>query len=131
MTAPGNPKKGDAMEALGNIKPAAIRIPQPAQPVLPAPSQTPTVPVLGDGSAGFDAESADAVRLENLKQAARNAPQPLGNQAFTMFKDANGQVITRFRDTNSGRVTYIPEPTLLRVTNAGSAGAQSLLNITA
>lgn len=119
------------MEALGNIKPVAIRMPQPAQPVLPAPSQAPAISVLGGGDAGFNAEGVETIRLENLKQAARNAPQPLGNQAFTMFKDATGQVITRFRDTLSGRVTYIPEPNLLRIANAGSGGGQSLLNITA
>lgn len=119
------------MEALGNIKPVTIRAPQPAQPVLPAPSQAPSVPVLGGGDGGFDAQSAEALRLENLKQAARNAPQPLGSQAFTMFKDSSGQVITRFRDTNSGRVTYIPEPNLLRLANASAGSAQSLLNITA
>lgn len=79
----------------------------------------------------FDAPGAETVRLETLKQAARNAPQPLGNQAFTMFKDATGQVITRFRDTTSGRVTYIPEPNLLRLANATSGSGQSLLNITA
>lgn len=67
--------------------------------------------------------------MERLRQAARNAPQPLGTQAFTMFKDATGQVITRFRDTNSGKVTYIPEPNLLRLANM-SAGS-GLLNITA
>lgn len=117
------------MDALGNIKPVAVRIPQPAQPVLPAPSQGPVLPVIGGGDAGFDSHGAETVRLENLKQAVRNAPQPLGTQAFTMFKDATGQVITRFRDTNSGRVTYIPEPNLLRM--AGSGGGQSILNIKA
>jgi hypothetical protein len=120
------------MDALGNI-PVAIRIPQPAQaPVLPSPAQAPSLPVIGGGDdhGAFDAEGAEAQRLANLKQAARNAPQPLGNQAFTMFKDATGQVITRFRDINSGRVTYIPEPNLLRLA-AAAGGGQSILNITA
>jgi len=117
------------MDALGNL-PVAIKIPQPAQPVLPAPSQAPALPVIGGGNdRGFDAEGAEAQRLENLRAAARNAPQPLGSQAFTMFKDATGQVITRFRDINSGRVTYIPEPNLLRL--AAAASGRSVLNITA
>lgn len=118
------------MDALGNIQPVTIRIPQTAQPVLPAPSQGPTLPVLGSGSASFDAEAAESQRLEHLRQAARNAPQPLGSQSFTMFKDATGQVITRFRDINSGKVVYIPEPNLLRLANA-SSGGQSILNINA
>lgn len=117
------------MEVLGNVK-IAIRIPQPsAQPVLPVPSQAVALPVIGGGSPGFDADGAEAARLANLRQAARNAPQPLGSQSFTMFKDATGQVITRFRDANSGKVVYIPEPNLLRLANVG--GGQSLLNINA
>ncbi len=116
------------MEAIGNIKPVAIRVPQPAQTVLPDHSQAVPLPVLGGGDSGFDGKSAEELRFERLKQAARNVPQPLGSQSFTLFKDTTGQVITRFRDINSGRVTYIPEPNLL--TLAGS-GSQALLNITA
>lgn len=118
------------MDALGAIKPA-IRMPQPAQPVLPAPSQAPAIDVLGNSDAGFSAQGAEDLRMEKLRQAAHNAPQPLGNQAFTMFKDATGQVITRFRDINSGKVTYIPEPNLLRLAQATQGSGQSLLNITA
>jgi hypothetical protein len=114
------------MEALGNIQPIVIRTPQPAVS-LPAPSQAPALPVLGNSEPSFDNHKADQ-RLERLAQAARNAPQPLGTQAFTMFKDATGQVITRFRDTNSGRVTYIPEPNLLRL---AGGGGRTVLNITA
>lgn len=121
------------MEALGNIKPVVIRAPQPAsQPVLPTASRQPSLPVLGGGSsAEFDAGEAEFARLQALKSAARNAPQPLGTQAVTMFKDSSGQVITRFRDTTSGKVTYIPEPDLLAMTAARNARAESLLNIIA
>lgn len=119
------------MENIGNIQTVAIRIPQHSAPVLPAPSQAPALPVIGGGDHSFDADQAEAVRLENLKQAAHNAPQPLGSQSFTMFKDSSGQVITRFRDANSGKVVYIPEPQLLRLSQASSGGGQSLLNINA
>jgi len=120
------------MEALGNIKQVAIRIPHSAPPVMPDNSQAPSLPIIGSGSGSrADTQNADTMRLERLRQAARNAPQPLGTQAFTMFKDSTGQVITRFRDTDSGRVTYIPEPNLLRLANATAGGGQSLLNITA
>lgn len=117
------------MEVTGNIQQIAVRIPQAH---LPAPASTVELPKpratrQASGSSGQDSET---VRMERLKNAARNAPQPLGSQAFTMFKDATGQVITRFRDTNSGRVIYIPEPNLLRLAGAGS-GSQSLLNIEA
>ncbi len=120
------------MEALGNIKPVTIKVPQAAsQPVLPVRSNAPSLPVIGGGDIGFDAQSAEAVRMENLRQAARNAPQPLGSQSFTMFKDATGQVVTRFRDANSGKVVYIPEPNLLRLASAANGGGKSLLNISA
>lgn len=120
------------MEAIGNIKTVVIRAPQvPSTPVLPAASRQPSLPVLGGGDSAFDAPGAEAARLDALRAAARNAPQPLGTQAVTMFKDQSGQVITRFRDTTSGKVTYIPEPDLLSMTRARAAQAVSLLNITA
>ncbi|MCE2927328.1 MAG: hypothetical protein LW823_06795 [Rickettsiales bacterium] len=101
-----------------------------ASAVLPAPVQSEaSAPVSKDlESVRFDAKVVDARRQEVLINAARNAPQPLGSQVFTMFKDSTGQMVTRFRDTNSGRVTYIPEPQLLRLA-ANTAGSESLLNI--
>ena len=119
------------MENIGNIKTVAIRIPQhSAAPALPKVSQAPALPVIGGGEHSFSTEGAETVRLDNLKQAARNAPQPLGTMSFTMFKDAVGQVITRFFDKATGKAVYIPEPQLLRLAQA-SGGGQSLLNINA
>ena len=121
------------MDALGHIKPVAIRVPQQAsQPVVPSVSSLPVLPAIGSGNDTlFDVQGAEIRRLEEIKAAVRNAPQPLGSQAVTMYKDAAGQVITRFRDTNSGRVTYIPEPDLLRMAEIRAARAESLLNIIA
>lgn len=117
---------------IGSIKPVVSQpVPVKAAAVLPNPSQSQaTVPLLGAGGdqGGFDAQVVEAKRQEVLVNAARNAPQPLGSQVFTMFKDTTGQMVTRFRDTNSGRVTYIPEPQLLRIANAGN-GSDSLVNI--
>jgi hypothetical protein len=112
------------MEALGNIKQIIVRAPQVSQaPVLPTVSRQPSPPILGGGDIGFDPEGAEFARMQALKLAARNAPQPLGTQAVTMFKDTSGQVITRFRDTTSGKVTYIPEPDLLSMTRNRAARA--------
>ena len=80
----------------------------------------------GDGQGGFDAQVAEVKRQEVLVNAARSAPQPLGSQTFTMFKDATGQIITRYREGD--KVTYIPEPQLLRHANV-SNGAEMLVNI--
>lgn len=117
------------MDALGAIKPAApTTLPVKASAVLPAPNSQPSTTSLVQEVVQYDAKMADARRQEALANAARNAPQPLGSQVFTMFKDSTGQIVTRFRDTNSGKVTYIPEPQLLRMAG-NSSGAESLLNI--
>jgi hypothetical protein len=121
------------MDALGSIKPVvSAPVPVKAAAVLPKPvAIQASAPLVGSNATavpGLDTQLVEAKRQEVLVNAARNAPQPLGSQIFTMYKDATGQVITRFRDTNSGRVTYIPEPQLLRIANSGN-GAQSLLNI--
>lgn len=117
------------MDALGTIKPV-VTTPSPVKsaPVLPAPSQSKATVVLPNEVERYDSGQAEARRLEALANAARNAPQPLGSQVFTMFKDSSGQMVTRFRDTNSGKVTYIPEPQLLRMA-ANTGGSQSVVNI--
>ena len=117
------------MDALGSLKPV---VSQPATvrpaPVLPSSSANASLPSiqLGEGSAlmGLDADAAEQRRIDLLANAARSAPQPLGSQVFTMFKDATGQYITRFRDTNTGKVVYIPEPKLLRM--SGNSGSSAL-----
>lgn len=120
------------MDALGTIKPVvSTPLPVRSAPAAPNPSTAsvpmPTIKGGGESLVGFDSQVAEARRLEALRNAAQSAPQPLGNQTFTMFKDVTGQYITRFRDINSGKVTYIPEPQLLRL--SASKGADSLVNI--
>ena len=116
--------------ALGNIKQIIVKAPQVSQaPVLPTVSHQDLQPILGGGDIGFDPQGAEFARIEALKSAARNAPQPLGSQSFTLFKDVTGQVITRFRDADSGRVVYIPEPNLLKLANLSDS--HGILNITA
>ncbi len=65
-----------------------------------------------------------------MQQASQDAANiyVVSDQRFTIFKDATGQYITRFTSLRDGKVTYIPEPQLLK--SAGSyAGAT--LNIKA
>jgi len=119
------------MDALGSIKPV-VSSPKSvkADAVITKPAQAQSLPKIGgSGQSGYDVEAADAKRQQVLVKAARNAPQPLGSQVFTMFKDTTGQMVTRFRDTNSGKVTYIPEPQLLR--QAAAAEGNALVNINA
>ena len=121
------------MDALGSIK-SVVSSPKPVKTdtVIAKPVQAqPLLKIGGDGQGGYDAQAVDAKRQQVLVRAARNAPQPLGSQVFTMFKDTTGQMVTRFRDTNSGRVTYIPEPQLLRQAAATEGNADALVNINA
>ena len=119
------------MDALGAIKPV---VPQPvaarAPQVLPSIPSVPALPSIGGGAeqVGFDAQGVETKHTETLIRAAQSVPQPLGSQTFTMFKDVTGQMVTRYRDQNSGKVTYIPEPQLLRLARMTS-GAESLVNI--
>jgi hypothetical protein len=120
------------MDALGNIQSVILPAPKvQAAAVLPDNSANagPSIQLGGTTAADVDlqAGAVEARRVEILRNAARNAPQPLGSQVFTMFKDNTGQMITRFRDQNTGKVTYIPEPDLLNMTRASAA--DSLVNI--
>lgn len=121
------------MDALGTIKPVVSQpAPVRSAPVLPTPQANASLPsiTMGRGGAsleGFDPQAAEQQRVETLMRAARSVPQPLGSQTFTMFKDGTGQYITRFRDMNTGKVTYIPEPEVFRM--SAGAGAQALVNI--
>ena len=79
----------------------------------------------------------DATVIEPQRQAAvQRAAQQLANVyvvsdlRFTIFKDSTGQYITRFTSLRDGKVTYIPEPSLLAQAGGHSGGA-SLLQIEA
>jgi hypothetical protein len=121
------------MDALGNIPTVTLPALKPVQAAAVLPDNfAKAAPIqLGGTAADLDlqASAVEAKRIDILMNAARNAPQPLGSQVFTMFKDATGQMITRFRDQNTGKVTYIPEPDLLSMTSSHSSAADNLVNI--
>jgi len=121
------------MDALGSIKPVVSQpVTVRSAPVLPnssAATPQPSIP-LGGGEVdqvGFDAATADQQRFEALKRAASSVPQPLGSQVFTMYRNGDGTIITRFRDTNTGKVTYIPEQEVFKL-SSGNAG-KSLVDL--
>jgi hypothetical protein len=124
------------MDALGTIKPVVSQ-PAPVRttPVLRSASTSDSLPSIqlggnnsGDSApTGMEMQANERLRIEALMRAAQAAPQPLGSQVFTIFKDSSGQYITQFRDTNTGEVTSIPEPQMLAL-SAGSS-APALLNI--
>lgn len=70
-----------------------------------------------EGISGADMERK---RMEALKAAAKDL-FILGDQRFTIFKDSTGQYITRFTSLRDGKVTYIPEPQLLTMSQGASS----------
>ncbi|MFO0388219.1 MAG: hypothetical protein ACK502_00665 [Alphaproteobacteria bacterium] len=112
------------MDALG-IKPVTIQsLPTQAgksTPVLPK-SSAPVLQAPKEASAPeFDAKVAEQKRYEAVQQMARTAnTYVVSDRTFTIFKDSSGQYITRFTSLRDGRVTYIPEPDLAKMSGSGS-----------
>src|SRR5262249_4884603 len=124
---------------IGIVQSVAIT---PAQtlPTLPIPapsgggsSADPTSQgtVLGNnGQTDFNAKAAEQKRYEAVQQAAQHIANVyvVSDKSFTIFKDATGQYITRYRNLQSGKVTYIPEPQLLKM---GGSSAPPVLDVRA
>lgn len=109
-------------------------IPQVAMPAMPKVS-APSVSVRADNATPApvikvgSGETLDQQRFEAVKRASGNIANAtiLGTSSFALFKDSTGQYITRITDRNSGKVTYIPEPQLMKT----SAPAPSVVDIKA
>jgi hypothetical protein len=122
------------MDALG-IKPVVVSQPAPvrATPVLRSTSASSSLPSIKIGGGDnqqtvVDTQPSEQLRMEALMRAAQAAPQPLGSQVFTIYKDPiTQQYITQFRDTNTGEVTSIPEPQMLAL--SGGSSAPAMVNI--
>jgi hypothetical protein len=111
------------MSAVGNIPQlplpalpkAAVTVRAPAQaPALPLPQQTPQASA--PQPEVLNTQAAEKLRFAAVKQAAKQYANfnVLGTSTFTIFKDVNGQLVTRSRDWTTGKVTYIPEPDMVR-----------------
>jgi len=108
-------------------------------PTLSAPApKAQSAPALPDtqgqqvdlGSQSFNAAAAEQTRVEAIHRLAEQIANVfvIGDQTFSLFKDATGQYITRFTSLRDGKVTYIPEPTLFK---AAGNDAATLLKIQA
>ena len=116
--------------------------PQIALPSLPAPSAAPAI-ALPDPSAGlpkpantqvdFNAQAAEQSRAAAVQKAAQQVANVyvIGDQTFSLFKDATGQYITRFTSLRDGKVTYIPEPTLFKLSGNSSGNNSPVIKIQA
>ena len=126
------------MDAIGQI-PVVVRPSAPntnvSAPQVAATPEVVEVPIpqpSADVAGAVDLQTADQKRLEALQRAAREAANNsyvISDRTFTIFKDSTGQYITRFTSLRDGRVTYIPEPELLKSSNQTTA--VSLLDIQA
>jgi hypothetical protein len=50
---------------------------------------------------------------------------------FSIFKDATGKYITRYVSLRDGKVTYVPEPTLIKMLQIDGGGNTSRVSISA
>ena len=114
----------------------ALSLPAKSVPSAPA-SGTPRsgeAPIIGPkpDQVQFDAKTAEQNRAEALVRAAEQLANVfvIGDRTFSLFKDTTGQYITRFTSLRDGKVTYIPEPTLLKASE-GSSGSNPLIKIEA
>lgn len=107
------------MNAIGNIPqlPAVPAVPKVSTSVPAGALPTATVeePVVLQAQAA-DSRSIEQRRFERVQRAAEQIANVyvVSNRTFTLFKDVTGQYVTRFRDLQTGKVTYIPEPELLK-----------------
>lgn len=74
---------------------------------------------IGGGADGalFDPILAEQQRFQAVQRAARQVADfyVVSDRTFTIFKDVTGQYVTRFTSLRDGKVTYIPEPNLVRI----------------
>ena len=96
------------------IKPA-VSVPSPA-PVAQKPEAS-FVQVGGSGGDGFDLQIAEQQRLQQVRRLSQQVADffVVSDRTFTIFKDVSGQYVTRFTSLRDGKVTYIPEPNLVRL----------------
>jgi len=116
--------------------------PQIALPSPPAQSAAPAI-ALPDPSAGlpkpantqvdFNAQAAEQSRAAAVRHAAQQVANVyvIADQTFSLFKDSTGQYITRFTSLRDGRVTYIPEPALFKLSGSSSGNSSPVVKIQA
>lgn len=74
-------------------------------------------PTKATGADTIDLDLTEQKRAEAVERAAQSFFSDffaVSDTTFSIYKDTSGQYITRFTSLRDGRVTYIPEPDLLR-----------------
>ena len=115
----------NTINAINSALPLPTPAPAPTVSAVPAAS-LPAAAVVQQQTAnpsGVDVQAAEQKRLETVQKAAQAVANiyVLGDQSITIFKDATGQYITRYTSLRGdGKVTYIPEPSLPKLSDGGS-----------
>ena len=105
----------------------------PSAPAIALPDASASLPRPTDDTTEFNTHAADQSRVEAVQKAAQQVANAyvLGDQTFSLYKDATGQYITRFTNLQDGKVTYIPEPTLFELSGHKAETNKPVVNITA
>lgn len=99
--------------------PAPAPVPKP-QSTAPVVQHIPSAPAPAPES---DALAKYAEAVHQLSLSYKNF-YALGDQTFSIFKDATGQYITRYVSLRDGSITYVPAPVLVK--QQSEAGALQL-----
>lgn len=79
-----------------------------------------------------DLHATDDNRQNLVKEAATTYFRDsfvVSDTTFSIFKDTSGKYITRFTNLRDGKVTYVPEPDILRYMESKSNARKALLEI--
>ena len=77
-------------------------------------------------------EQAEQQRLQAIEQASRNFFKDVyavSDTSFTIYKDQSGQFITRYTSLRDGKVTYVPEQTILQYAQLAVPGGEAFIKI--
>ncbi len=75
-----------------------------------------------------ETKSSGEAKFDQIALAASTVFEeiyPVNDKSFTIFKDSSGQYITRYTSLRDGRVTYIPEPQMLRMFESKQAALRT------
>lgn len=82
------------------------------------------LPVPSDSSTPQNAEQQRYEHVLNASHSAAGTTYPVSDKSFTIFKNANGEYVTRYTSLRDGKVTYVPEQTLVQLVGSGQVNSQ-------
>lgn len=99
-------------------------------PVAKQTTQQQSQSEISNPGSDVKAEAVEQRRYERVVKAAESFFKDVyavSDMRFTIYKDTSGQYITRYTSLRDGKVTYIPEPSLLQYARSRSQSAESLI----